>query len=129
MRWASPGATETLASGTPAARHRDMVQKGEDIQMCGRYTFQPTEAFYRRFTIANRLMVLSAATTSPPARWCRRRSAAPDVCKNYSPWFQRICYSWKRKGFDVIYRPWLVVSVAVSAHDATTDDDQLPNVS
>jgi SOS response associated peptidase (SRAP) len=27
----------------------------EEIQMCGRFTFQPTEAFYRRFQISNHL--------------------------------------------------------------------------
>jgi len=35
-----------------------IVHRGEDIQMCGRFTFQPTEALYARFEIINRLETL-----------------------------------------------------------------------
>jgi hypothetical protein len=34
--------------------------------MCGRYTFQPTEAFYRRFNTANRLDGLVARYNIAP---------------------------------------------------------------
>jgi hypothetical protein len=36
--------------------------------MCGRYTFQPTEAFYRRFNIANRLDGLVARYNIAPSQ-------------------------------------------------------------
>jgi putative SOS response-associated peptidase YedK len=36
--------------------------------MCGRYTFQPTEAFYRRFNIANRLDGLVARYNIAPGQ-------------------------------------------------------------
>jgi hypothetical protein len=36
--------------------------------MCGRFTFQPTEAFYRRFNIANRLNGLVARYNIAPSQ-------------------------------------------------------------
>ena len=36
--------------------------------MCGRYTFQPTEAFYQRFNIANRLDGLEARDNIAPSQ-------------------------------------------------------------
>jgi putative SOS response-associated peptidase YedK len=36
--------------------------------MCGRYTFQPTEEFYRRFNIANRLDGLVARYNIAPSQ-------------------------------------------------------------
>ena len=39
--------------------------------MCGRFTFQPTEEFYRRFNIANCLDGLVARYNIAPGQWCR----------------------------------------------------------
>jgi hypothetical protein len=38
--------------------------------MCGRFTFQPTEAIYARFQLSNRLDALVPPITLPPVRWC-----------------------------------------------------------
>ena len=41
---------------------------GEDKCMCGRFTFQPTEEFYRRFNITNRLDGLVAHYNIAPSQ-------------------------------------------------------------
>jgi hypothetical protein len=40
----------------------------QDTHMCGRYTFQPTEAFYRRFNLTNRLDGLVARDNIAPGQ-------------------------------------------------------------
>jgi hypothetical protein len=45
-----------------------IVARGEDIQMCGRFTFQPTEAIYERFRISNRLDSLMARYNIAPGQ-------------------------------------------------------------
>jgi putative SOS response-associated peptidase YedK len=45
-----------------------MLALTEEIQMCGRFTFQPTEAFYGRFQIRNRLDSLTARYNIAPGQ-------------------------------------------------------------
>jgi putative SOS response-associated peptidase YedK len=44
------------------------VRLAEDTYLCGRSTFQPTEAFYRRVNIANRLDGLVARYNIAPSQ-------------------------------------------------------------
>jgi putative SOS response-associated peptidase YedK len=45
-----------------------MLALTEEIQMCGRFTFQPTEAVYGRFQISNRLDSLTARYNIAPGQ-------------------------------------------------------------